>query len=535
VAPLLIPVRYVRRAAISAALVAATATVALYANRHYSGDIYWLLAAGREIARDGVAETDPFLTLSHGRRWDNQQWLAELAFYGVERVGGMTLVSLAYALVIGLAVLPLLLGSRRRRIWEVLIVWAFLLPLIVAVVDPRAAGFSLLCLSLLIVLVDGERRRWRVWLIPPLVALWANLHAAFLVGLLFFALVVVGALIDERLGRRAESFGIRFLLLGIALPAMLVTPLALGIFDYLGALSGNPLLPTLTFEWDPTVEHPLLLLVVVAFAAFAAHLLRLAPAPRPLEPLLVAVAFSLLALTATRQLLWLGPVAFYLVRRVGPPGEIAVSRWWSVPTLAGSGVLLVAWVLAVGPPPNEPKLATDLAEHVAADPVPGRVAAPAGTGSYLLWRAPAQRVTIDGRFENYSPRELGAAYALLAGDRLDLVARWNVTRVITRDRRGATILARSGFRLERRGEGGSFLLRREAGEGVPASRGASRRGKRRVDPLPQFGVDGEVVAVKRAARKTGTLGWDGEDREARRGLASGAHAYRVPSPPREGH
>ena len=444
----------------SAALVSVTTTVVLYANRHYSGDIYWLLAAGREVVREGVAETDPFLTLNHGRRWDNQQWLAELSFYGLERAGGMTLVSLAYALVLGLAVLPLLLGSRSRRLWEVLAVWAFLVPLLAAVVDPRAAGFSLLCFSLLVVLVDGERRRWRVWLIPPLFALWANLHAAFLVGLLFFALVVVGGAVDERLGRRAQSFGIRFLLLGVALPAVLLTPLALGIFDYLGALSGNPLLPRLTFEWDPTVEHPLLLLVVAAFAAFAAHLLRLAPSPRPLEPLLVAGAFSLLALTATRHLLWLGPIAFYLVRRVGPPGEIAVSRRWSLPAVAGSAVLVAVWVVAVGPPPNEPKLATDLAEHVVADPVPGRVAAPAGTGSYLLWRAPEQPVTIDGRFENYSARELDAAYAILAGDRLDLVARWDVTRVITPDRRGATVLARSGFRLERRGEGGSFLLRR---------------------------------------------------------------------------
>jgi hypothetical protein len=343
----------------------------------------------------------------------------------------------------------------------VLAVWAFLLPLLVAILDPRAAGFSLLCLSLLIVLVDGERRRWRVWLVPPLVALWANLHGAFLVGLLFFALVVVGGAIDARLGRRPESFGRRFLLLGVALPAVLVTPLTLGIFDYLGALSGNPLLPRLTFEWDPTVEHPLLLLVAAAFAGFAVHVFRSAPAPRPLEPLLVAAAFSALAVTATRHLLWLGPLAFYLVRRAGRPGEIAVSRRWSLPALAGSVVLLVVWALAVGPPPNEPKLASDLADHVAADPVGGRLAAPAGTGSYLLWRAPSQPVTIDGRFENYSTAELDGAYAILSGDRLDLVARWGVTRVITRDRRGAARLDEAGFRLERRGEGGSFLLRRD--------------------------------------------------------------------------
>ena len=45
---------------------------------------------------------------------------------------------------------------------------------------------------------------------------------------------------------------------------------------------------------------------MAAFAAFAAHLVRLAPSPRPLEPLLVAGAFSVLAVTATRHLLWFG-------------------------------------------------------------------------------------------------------------------------------------------------------------------------------------------------------------------------------------
>ncbi len=448
----------------SAALVAATGTAALYANRHLNGDIYWILAAGRDVAENGVTETDPFLTLNHGREWRNQQWLTELVFYGLERLGGLRLVSLAYALVLGLSVLPLLLGSRKRRIWEALVAWAFLLPLLVAVLDPRAAGFSLLCFSLLIVLVDGERRRWRVWLIPLLIALWANLHAAFLVGLLFFVLVLAGAVVDRLLNRRADMFSVRFLLLAVALPAALATPLALGIFDYLGTLSGNRLLPRLTFEWDPTVEHPLLLLVVVAFAGFAAHLFRLAPPPRPLEPLVVALGFSVLAVTATRHLLWLGPVAFYVLRRIGPPGELAVSRWWSLPALAASAVLVTVWTWSVGPAPNEPHLARDVADHVAAEPLPGRVAAPAGVGSYLLWRAPHQQVTVDGRFENYSARELEGNYAILGGDRLDLVARWNVMRVITEDRRGVEKLEWAGFSVERRGAAGYYLLRRSRGD-----------------------------------------------------------------------
>ncbi|MBA3332046.1 MAG: hypothetical protein H0T39_14445 [Actinobacteria bacterium] len=448
-----------RRTAVSAALVGLTATVALYANRHLNGDIYWLLAAGREIAANGLPASEPFPTLNEGRAWENQQWLAELAFYGLERLGGLTLVSLAYSFVLGLSLLPLLLGSRNRRIGEVLAAWAFLLPLLVAVIDPRAAGFSLLCFSLLVVLVDGDRRRWRIWLIPLLVALWANLHGAFLVGLVLFALVAVGGALDARLGRRAESFPGRFLLLGLALPAMLVTPLATGIFDYLGALRGNPLLPELTFEWDPTWEHPALLLAIAALVGFAAYLLRRLPPPRPLEPVLVTAGFCALALTATRHLIWLGPVAFYLLRRIGPPGRIAVSRRWSLPALGGSAVLVSVWLAALAPAPNERKLATTLVEQVRRHPVDGRLAAPAGTGSLLLWRAPGQAVTIDGRFENYPAEELRAAYDLLRGERLELLRPWGIAGVITSHERAVEPLSRRGFRVERRSEGSLLLTR----------------------------------------------------------------------------
>lgn len=436
-----------------------TASFALYANRHYSGDIYWLLAAGRELAHHGLTDTDPFRTLNEGREWNNQQWLAELFFYGVERVGGMRLVSLAHSLVLGASVLPVLLGSRTRRLPEVLVAWGLLVPLLVALLDPRAAAFSLLFFALLIVLVDGERKRWRVWLIPPMFVLWANVHGAILVGFLFLALVVVGGALDARLGRRADAFEVRFLVFGLALPTILLTPITTGIFDYIEALSGNPLLPELTFEWDPTYEHPALLLYVAAVAAFAAYLLRGHPAPRPLEPVLVTAGFCILAVTATRHLVWLGPLAFYLLRRVGPPGRIAVSRRWSLPVLAVSGALLVLWLAAVGPPPNEPKLSAPLVDYVAAHPIAGRIAAAPGTGSYLLWRAPEQDITVDGRFENYSARELDGTYDLVRGEGLELVDDWDIRGVITRRSDALPALRRRGFRTVHEAGGGYLLVR----------------------------------------------------------------------------
>jgi len=438
-----------RRASIAAAFVLVTATLAVYLNRHTNGDVYWLLAAGRYTAHHGIAHRDPFLTLSHGREWLDQQWLAGLAFYGVVLAGGRTLLSVLYGLLIGFALLPLVIGCRHRQPRQVVGAWILSLPMLFALLDPRAEGFSLLAFSVLLVLTDVDRRRRRVWWIPVVFALWANLHAAFLVGLLFLALVVVGAEVDRRRGFAARTFSWRFVAIGLALPATLATPLGIRIVDYLRVLSANKVLPQLTYEWDPTWEHPYALLYPLLVVAYGAWLYTHAPRPRPLEPLIVLAGFAVFATTATRQLVWLGPLCFYVLRQLGRPGTIAVSRRLTVPVSAAAATALAAWTVWIAPAPNEPKLLSDAASFAATHPIGGRIAAPSGTGSLLLWRASSVPVTIDGRFENYSDAELEGAYDIVnhRGGWRALTSRWNVTRVITRNPRAIRDFVSDGWNV----------------------------------------------------------------------------------------
>ncbi len=438
-----------RRGSIAAAFVLTTAALAVYLNRHTNGDVYWLLAAGRFTAHHGVANRDPFLTLSHGREWFDQQWLAGLAFYGVVVAGGRTLLSILYGLLLGLALLPLVVGCRHKHPRQVLGAWVLSLPMLFALLDPRAEGFSLLAFAVLLVLTDVDRRRRRVWWIPLVFALWANLHAAFLVGLLFLGLVVVGAEVDRRRGFAERTFSWRFVAVGLALPATLATPLGFRIVDYLRVLSANKVLPRLTYEWDPTWEHPYTLAYPVLVVLYGAWLYTHAPRPRPVEPLLVLAGFAVFSTTATRQLVWLGPLCFYLLRQLGTPGSIAVSRRLSIPAAGAAAAALLLWTVWLAPSPNEPKLLSAAADHAAAHPVPGGTAAPAGTGSYLLWRASSLHVTIDGRFENYSDSELDGAYDIVdhRGDWRALTARWGVTRVVTRNPRAIRDFVADGWRV----------------------------------------------------------------------------------------
>jgi hypothetical protein len=179
--------------------------------------------------------------------------------------------------------------------------------------------------------------------------------------------------------------------------------------------------------------------------------------------LIVLAGFAIFATTATRQLVWLGPLCFYLLRQLGRPGSIAVSRRVSLPLLAGAATALVAWAFWLGPAPNEPKLMSDAANYAAAHTAPGRLAAPSGTGSYLLWRAPWVQVTVDGRFENYSDAELEGAYDVVnhSGVWRERISRWNITRVVTRNPRAIGDFVADGWRA-RFGAHGHFVLDRPA-------------------------------------------------------------------------
>ena len=42
------------------------------------------------------------------------------------------------------------------------------------------------CGGVVVVLITGERRTWRVWLLPPLFLVWANLHGSFALGAVLY-------------------------------------------------------------------------------------------------------------------------------------------------------------------------------------------------------------------------------------------------------------------------------------------------------------------------------------------------------------
>src|SRR5207248_1015257 len=91
-------------------------------------DGWMALVSGREIAQHGVPTHDALTVWAHGRRWVDQQWLAQLLIYWLARAGGFKLALLVHAgrgvgaLAAAATAARRLRGSARAAPWICLLI-----------------------------------------------------------------------------------------------------------------------------------------------------------------------------------------------------------------------------------------------------------------------------------------------------------------------------------------------------------------------------------------------------------------------------
>jgi hypothetical protein len=148
-------------------------------------DTWWQLRAGRDMwLSQRVLLTDVYSHTAYGSFWPNHEWLAEVIYYAVYRIGGLPLVTLfATALIVGGWAITwhLTQGSVRGAF-----VWTAL-ALVPASTwwEPRPHAFSLLFLMVTMYLLVRRRYFW----LPLVFVVWANCHGGVLLG---FGILAVG-------------------------------------------------------------------------------------------------------------------------------------------------------------------------------------------------------------------------------------------------------------------------------------------------------------------------------------------------------
>jgi len=174
-------------------------------------DVFWHIKAGQWIVENlALPSTDIFSSVDPQRSWHTFQWGYEVLVYGLDQLGGLTLVRGVHAAVIW-AAFAFLATFIWRRTGSGLAVLLGTVPLLVGFADRircRPDAFNLLFTVLALpVLLE---RRWTVRHVLYLVALtipWANLHGG---GVLLLFLLIGGrglGLLLEDLSAAAKRAG----------------------------------------------------------------------------------------------------------------------------------------------------------------------------------------------------------------------------------------------------------------------------------------------------------------------------------------
>jgi hypothetical protein len=419
------------RDASPAAVVAAFAVVLTSGLPGVLGQDGWLaLLSGREISRHGLPSTDQLTMWSAGDRWIDQQWLGHAGAYGLYAIGGLRLLLVCHGLLV-IATFALAIIAARRlgsspRATALVAIVAFL-PIISTISELRTQLPGSMLFVLTMWLLIGESRapsRW-VYLVFPLLVVWANVHGSVVLGAALtmlagavFAWEQMRSLARSRVPHwRARSLA---LLVG-PIGCIFASPYGLSLAGYYHRTLLNDSFGKFVTEWRPptlsAANFPVFLL-----ACGGLWLLGRAGTRVSLFERLAFVAVIPAALVAVRNVGWLGLVALLVLPRVAdgilpqrkPSGSSPVQLGLAVAAAVGAGIAVVALIGAPGPAFADkypPRASDTVARALERDPR-ARVFADERFADWLLWRIPAARgrVAFDARFELLSEPQLERLY-----------------------------------------------------------------------------------------------------------------------------
>jgi hypothetical protein len=401
-----------------------------------------------------LLRTDSFSFTAGGRPWLNQQWGAELVFAAIYRVGGWPLLVATRAVIAALIFLFVFLACRargaRRKLAAGLAIASFAISLPGMILRPQLLGLSLFALTVWIVSARDRYPR-RLWVIPAIVVVWANLHGSFFLGPVLLAL----AWVEDRSRHSPHAHQT----LGVAAAAVLaanLNPFGARVWEYALGISTNNVISRTIVEWQPPSmrTEPGLLFFLSVAAALVVLARRGRPAPWP--SLVTLGIFFLIGLFAVRGIYWWALVAPSILAAILTEGDRTDDQ--EEPALALNtmiaGMLLVIglaflpWWRTMGQPSQiglldhaPPGITRALPSIVDAD---DRMFNPQLWGSWFEFSLPGHPVFVDSRIEVF-PGSVWREYDLVSGGVQGWQAvldRWHISVVVANRKQQSELIPR---------------------------------------------------------------------------------------------
>jgi len=411
-------------------------------------DFWWHLKAGEVIVTTrSIPKTDLFSFTAAGKPFILQNWLTEALYYVVYRLGDLPLLVAMNTVLLVAALVPVYrlsweLSGHRLRLSALVTFMAALSLAIYSNMRPQVVSFAFFALFYWVLSGYRHRRRDLLWTLPLLMALWVNLHGAFVLGIGLMGAFLGGEAVRRLIhGPQADALSASelrklVLILVLTLLATLVNPETYRVYAYVASVQADRASQLLVAEWQaPQIDR--LEGILIFFGPFFVTLLALmCAAQRPdFTELTLFLGFAAFALTARRNGIWFVLVATPIVARylptIGWMELVASLRRFrlvdglinrferrerrSVPvryglnTLIAGGLLVITGLLSPWVHPRlgierlgttlwEPKTPVGAVDFIQEHNLQGNIFHPQIYGDYLIWRLwPRQRSFFDGR------------------------------------------------------------------------------------------------------------------------------------------
>jgi hypothetical protein len=385
-------------------------------------DTWLALVDGRWIAEHGIPHVDYLTIWTSGVHWVDQQWLGQLAFYGVAKAGGIRLC-VAFALTLdAVALATAAFAARRLGASTSSVALGALIPVVVGpwLLQARTQSLALPLFVAIYALLAADSRRRTRWalLAVPLLVLWANVHGSASLGA---ALVFVHGTVE--LARRRW----RGLLFTAAAPAtLLASPYGLGLVGYYHMMLFGSKLRDYVLEWGPTRldsgTAPFFAIALVSMYLLGRRGRAASWFERLALPLILA-----LGVLATRNTIWLGLAAAVslptLLDGVLGPALVLTRAMRRINLALSCGVVVLAGIVVIAMLTRPASVLltnypTNGATAVAAAAGrTGQVLADDTHSDWLMWVEPTLvgRVAYDVRFELFTSEQLAQLQSFHSG------------------------------------------------------------------------------------------------------------------------
>jgi hypothetical protein len=161
-------------------------------------DTWWHLRAGSLILSEGqILRSDPFSHTRFGQPWEYPGWIAQVLIYKVYDIlgfPGLNLLTTVFVVITFIFIWRTLEGPALLRSAILLlsgtaagVYWS---------ARPQIISFTLAGVFLWVLHEFVRGRRTILWILPPLMVIWANIHGGFAIGFMFIIGFLLGEIID---------------------------------------------------------------------------------------------------------------------------------------------------------------------------------------------------------------------------------------------------------------------------------------------------------------------------------------------------